>query len=540
LTPAYVAGAIADEKERKTLEFMLATDLSNHEIVLSKLLSRLANLTLFLLTGLPILSILQFLGGVDTELMLAGFAATGLTMLGIACVSILFSTLLKRSRDAIGLTYLALIAYCGVGTLGKAMAMNGARFMSEPLWIDGTGPTLADISEWFNIGNPHVCMIDVSIAIQKATLGTELPRLLTLYACFHGVLSAICIVWSIARLRAVALKQTVAGKTQKLPWWEPLRPVIGDLPMLWKELHIESRVKLNWLGWGILIALVLLTIGSGALVLLFYFWNVIHVGGGQLPELAQEINVWFRIAGTGVALLLLLMISVRAATCITHERERDTFDALLTTPMSTEAMLIAKLIGTLAGVRLGWLWLGAMVAVALLTGGLHPLAAPLLVGAWFIYAVFHAMIGLWYSMACQSSMRASVLTVLTVLFVGGGHWLLLGLCFYFPMAMMMAGGGREWIEYVIQFHLGMTPPFVLGYSAYSWENLVRMQADREFGAKLMVFSLIGLFLWAVGCVIFWYGLLLPKFRDLTRREELIYEDAETKPVPIKEDTRKGA
>ena len=40
LTPAYVAGAIAEEKDRKTLEFMLATDLLNREIVLSKLLAR--------------------------------------------------------------------------------------------------------------------------------------------------------------------------------------------------------------------------------------------------------------------------------------------------------------------------------------------------------------------------------------------------------------------------------------------------------------------------------------------------------------------
>jgi hypothetical protein len=35
LTPGYVAGAIAEEKERRTLEFMLATDLRSREIVLS-------------------------------------------------------------------------------------------------------------------------------------------------------------------------------------------------------------------------------------------------------------------------------------------------------------------------------------------------------------------------------------------------------------------------------------------------------------------------------------------------------------------------
>src|SRR5437660_1620479 len=80
LTPAYVGGAIAEEKDRKTLEFMLATDLLNREIVLSKLGSRLANLALVVITGLPILSILQFLGGVDPNMILAGFAITAMTV----------------------------------------------------------------------------------------------------------------------------------------------------------------------------------------------------------------------------------------------------------------------------------------------------------------------------------------------------------------------------------------------------------------------------------------------------------------------------
>ena len=104
LTPAYVAGAIAADKEKRTLEFLFATDLRNREIVLSKLGARLANLVLFLLAGLPILSFVQFLGGVDPNLVLAGFAATGMTMLGLAAVSILFSVICRRPRDAIAMT----------------------------------------------------------------------------------------------------------------------------------------------------------------------------------------------------------------------------------------------------------------------------------------------------------------------------------------------------------------------------------------------------------------------------------------------------
>src|SRR5205807_126964 len=44
LTPAIIGGAIADEKDRRTLEFMLATDLRDREIVFGKLGSRLAML----------------------------------------------------------------------------------------------------------------------------------------------------------------------------------------------------------------------------------------------------------------------------------------------------------------------------------------------------------------------------------------------------------------------------------------------------------------------------------------------------------------
>src|SRR5207237_8910103 len=106
LTPAYTAGAIAEEKERRTLEFLLATDLRNREIILSKLLSRMANITLLVMAGLPILSFLQFLGGVDPNLVLAGFAATGLTMVSLAGLSLLNSVLTKLPPAAISATYL--------------------------------------------------------------------------------------------------------------------------------------------------------------------------------------------------------------------------------------------------------------------------------------------------------------------------------------------------------------------------------------------------------------------------------------------------
>src|SRR5207237_10738758 len=68
LTPASVAGAIADEKERRTLEFLLATDLRDRAILFGNLASRVGSLMLFLLAGLPILGLMQFFGGIDPDL----------------------------------------------------------------------------------------------------------------------------------------------------------------------------------------------------------------------------------------------------------------------------------------------------------------------------------------------------------------------------------------------------------------------------------------------------------------------------------------
>jgi ABC-type transport system involved in multi-copper enzyme maturation permease subunit len=100
LTPGYVAGCIADDKERRTIEFLLATDLANREIIFGKMIARIGNLMLFLITGLPVLSLIQFFGGIDPAILLLSFAATGLTMLGLIGISMIQSVQRKRVRDA--------------------------------------------------------------------------------------------------------------------------------------------------------------------------------------------------------------------------------------------------------------------------------------------------------------------------------------------------------------------------------------------------------------------------------------------------------
>ena len=156
LTPAYTAGAIAEEKDRRTLEFLLATDLDNREIVLSKLLARLANLTLILLTGLPILSLTQFFGGVDPNLVLSGFAALGVTIASLASLGILFSTYARKPREAIVMTYLTTAVYLGLSYL---LAEWAAAAPSPLVWRGAwaAGPARWMASNWSMRSRPGTC-----------------------------------------------------------------------------------------------------------------------------------------------------------------------------------------------------------------------------------------------------------------------------------------------------------------------------------------------------------------------------------------------
>src|SRR5262249_25579729 len=106
LTPVLTAGAIAEEKQRRTLDGLLTTHLRDREIILGKLVSRLAQMALLLLAGLPVLGFMQLLGGVDPQLVMAGFGLTLLTMLSLASLGIFNSARLGRPRPAIFMTYL--------------------------------------------------------------------------------------------------------------------------------------------------------------------------------------------------------------------------------------------------------------------------------------------------------------------------------------------------------------------------------------------------------------------------------------------------
>ncbi len=508
LTPAYMAGAISEEKDRKTLEFLLATDLRNREIVFSKFLSRFAHLLLFMLTGLPILSLLQFLGGIDPNLVFAGFVFTMLTVIGIGGMSILNSAIYKRPRDSIAISYLFMIAYVVITCL-LFMYQAPAVFRGWPPPAPANGEE--QFFEILYIGNPVVLLTSVYQSGVRGTLSGDLPGLMADYALFYGGVAVFSIAWSIARLRGIALRQTFSKV--KLSQQAKERPPVGELPMLWKEIHVEGSLRLNWLAWILMLLLVLGTFANP--FIWFVERTITGFGWNEQHNLAEEVNLWVRIAGTGVACMTILGVAIRAANSIGNERERQTMDGLLSTPLESTNILWAKFVGSLCSVRLGWVWLGSIYTVALVLGGLHLFALPIVLTTWFVFSSVAAMIGLGFSMGAHGTLRATVYTVLTCVILGVGHWLLWFCC---GPILFFSGTSGDGAKYLVQFQMGVTPPVMLFFLSFFGDELAAGTGE-TFWREMIGFSVFGLFLWTLAALFYWNGILVPRFRKITGRDQ---------------------
>jgi ABC-type transport system involved in multi-copper enzyme maturation permease subunit len=526
VTPAYVAGAVAEEKERKTLEFILATDLLNREIVLSKLASRLLNLLLLVLTGLPVLAGLQFLGGVDPLLVVAGFAATLLTVASLAGLSILASVLCRRARDAIVLTYLMAVAYVGLSGLSWLLTVptGWATFPSTPTWASPV--TVEDVVKAFNAGNIVATLIRLSADLappSTQSIDVVVPAYLRNYALFHGAIAVLGPLWAVLRLRAIALKET-AEPARRRPRVLRLRrrARLGNQPMIWKEVSADPGMRLHWIGKAVVVMLVLASFVPVAIISYRFIEGNIDAPllfganhSDPWEALADNVHLWVvRVAGTCVACLLAMAVAVRASSSVSIERDRQTLDGLLTTPLDSDNILFGKWLGAVLSVRRGWLWLGALWGFAVLTGGLHPLALLLLVVTWFVYAAFLAGLGTWFSVVTRTTLRATVWTLLCAVGAALGHWLIWMCCI--PIMIVRAGPMPDVLAWVAKYQVGLTPPANLAVCSPFRAGDFADQGAPERVWEYAGFGVMGTATWALAAGALWV-LASRRFRQAAGR-----------------------
>jgi ABC-type Na+ efflux pump permease subunit len=476
VTPALTAGAITEERERKTLPFLLATDLRNHEIILGKLASRLALVLLLLISSLPVLAAVQFMGGVDPGLVLASFAALGVTAFSVAGVSLLSSVICRRTRDAIVLTYLAMFLFTALVPLLHAVVEYN-RWSNFPSTVGWSSPlTLEDLLYALKAGHPGYALARV--------MRTGRPDLVVLdvlrdYAIFHAAVFGLAVGVAVLRLRRHGTepeRPTPAVTEKAVPTSVP-HPPIGDNPMLWKELHTDQGLS----GRGVVYVLV----GGVVLAsLLLLPWDRRE----SWESISRAINAWTRILTVILSCILFLQVAVRSAGSVRGEKDRDTFDSLLTTTLTAPEILWGKWLGSLAGSRPLYFGLGVVWFVGIFGTGLSFFALPGLLIYVACCSAAMASIGLWFSVICTTTLRALTATLTSALVLAFGHWLI-WLCCGFGTGMR----GSD-VEVFLRMQAGFTPPVAMAFLPFREVTDLNRSYRHEEG-EAVFWSLAGAVAW---------------------------------------------
>lgn len=471
LTPLMVAGAIAEEKERRTLEFILATDLTSREIVLGKLAARITTMLTLLIAGLPVLALMQFMGGIDPGELLALTIVSVVTLYSFSTLGLMLSALLRRGRDAIVSTFILLGGYLLASAVSRELQYTSLASLSMSLGsvtIDFT-----DLLELFEAGNP---LVSFGRVFQQMSFGNDhadvLREVVTNYTIFHLAIGSFFLIWAVMRLRPVMLAQ--AGESRG-KGGRRLRglPPIGASPMTWKEVYAEPGLRLHIL---VRIGIYLVVFASflPAIYITLEHWGRISQFLETLPFSAfdldshdslrryqEQLSYWVRHMSAEVGSLLLVGVGVRAAGTVTGECARQTLDELLTTPLTNAEIIRGKWLGSVLGVRRAWLWLGTIFLIGILTGAINPLGVVLAVIVWWCYAVLVAAIGVWCSVVYRTTLQSTIATIVISVIALGGHWVIAALCCYIPLIAVNIGRGLDLLLIPIGVQTGLTPPAVL-------------------------------------------------------------------------------
>jgi len=311
LAPVFTAGAITQERDSQTYDILLSTPLSNGQIVLGSLLSRLFFIIILLISGIPIFSITQIFGGVAIKNILISFLIAASTAFITGSLAMAIATFKVGSRRTIFGFYLFIIFY-----------LVGLALLDQLSWfhpIIGTQPDPADNkimlpvatgTSWLTAFNPILALRTLFIQkdavhpeltyippelgklppdLQRWPLGWILSSPASFYITFMFTVSFLLTTPSIILLRWLAqtnmpfktwmltkLHLSKGDRTRKP------RPVWGN-PIAWREAKTKgSATRASLMRYAFTIAGVL-----AALVLVWEFSSVVQPDNSIHPDSFQ-------------------------------------------------------------------------------------------------------------------------------------------------------------------------------------------------------------------------------------------------------------
>jgi ABC-type transport system involved in multi-copper enzyme maturation permease subunit len=316
VAPAATAGTICLDRARGNLTHMLVTDLGDAEIVLGKLAARLMPVLALVGATVPVLALAGLLGGIIIEAILIQTVITLVVAILGCTLALAISVRATRTHEVLMAVYGIECAYI-LGPIIWAILASSGVVRGVPQWFAGINPF---VLAWA----PYAWPTLLSLPWLAGVLGGMMA------------LSAGLTIYSVVRLRAEMRKGTGSHDARLSSWlgriharlfsWRP-GPSLDKDPVMWREWHRSRPSRLARIVWGTFIVLSI----AGTMV-----------GIGKVTDDFRKGRDLLLIVNGLQATFGLLLVSITAPTVLAEERVRGSLDVLLTTPLSTDRIVLAK------------------------------------------------------------------------------------------------------------------------------------------------------------------------------------------------------
>ena len=264
LAPIFTAGAITQEKDGQTYDILLSTPLTNGQIVLGSLLSRLFFVVALLVSGIPVFSITQIFGGVAIGWIAQSFLIAAATAFVTGAMAMAIATFKVGTRRTIFNFYFFIVLYLvGLALLDAAPASKVALADGTPSttsWLTGLHPFLA-LRSIFNARDytpPDMAALPPEL--QAWPVGWMLTSPAGFYTALMFTLSLVLVLPSIVLLRRMA--QTTVGfkgwllQTLRLSKGDRTRKprYVWSNPIAWREARTKaSAARATFIRYGFIV-----------------------------------------------------------------------------------------------------------------------------------------------------------------------------------------------------------------------------------------------------------------------------------------------
>ena len=386
ISPALLAGSLAGDKERGTLGLLLTASVNSWQIVAGRLSGKLAQVGMILLAGVPIWFSADGAGG-HPRARIARHDRPA-----------------RGPCDRVGRRHDGRFGGRQARSRRAACRLSGGLCRPAARAHRSHADTPPPLASWVAPINPFHGV--------GALVWDEEPAAAALTMLLWLIMGGVGLGVAAWRLRPLVFG-SLRARTELAAAARWVVPAVDDeRPMLWKEMFIERVSPLGrfgkWAGIVIFLALIVVSTGYGVLAVYNTWWRTQPAEPGGF---ADQIGDAIADSATLIAYLIQLSIALRAAVAITSERERSTWDGLLTSPLEGREIVLAKLCGSLYALR--WLIVAAVWAwtLALLFGAMPIKDYVLLLLHVVVIGACMSAIGVRISMAAATGTKAMSIAV---------------------------------------------------------------------------------------------------------------------------------